>query len=58
MTRAAQERCQHGCLASLVCPHCDPHGFLVAYAKTRNALERYGHSDEDIERMVQEADHG
>jgi hypothetical protein len=42
--------CPHGSLT--VCPHCDPRGFLVAYALTRNILEDYGHSDAEVEAMV------
>ena len=42
--------CPHGC--ETVCPYCDPRGFLVAYAKTRNVIERLGRSDAEIEEAV------
>lgn len=42
--------CPHGSIT--VCPHCDPRGFLVAYAKTKNILEHLGHSDAEIEAIV------
>lgn len=46
------ERCEHGCSKATVCPHCDPDGFLFAYAKTINIIERKGYSDQELSDMV------
>lgn len=44
--------CPHGIVT--VCPSCDYRGYLLAYAQTRNIIERLGHSDAELQAMVEQ----